>query len=73
MAKKPQTSKDAADKVVKNIRRKTRQSYTTEEKNSDGRWPPSQTNTISQGSGSAMATRHPIRSGPNKRLLKPEP
>lgn len=29
---KPQTSKDAADKVVKNIRRKTRQTYSSEEK-----------------------------------------
>jgi hypothetical protein len=27
MTKKPQTSKDAAEKVVKNIRRKTRQTY----------------------------------------------
>jgi len=27
MTKKPITSKDAADKVVKNIRRKTRQTY----------------------------------------------
>ena len=32
MAKKPTTSKDAADKVVKNIRRKTRQTYSSEEK-----------------------------------------
>jgi hypothetical protein len=32
MAKKPQTSKDAAEKVVKNIRRKTRQTYSAEEK-----------------------------------------
>ena len=32
MTKKPQTSKDAADKVVKNIRRKTRQTYSSEEK-----------------------------------------
>ena len=32
MAKKPTTSKDAADKVVKNIRRKTRQTYSAEEK-----------------------------------------
>jgi len=32
MTKKPQTSKDAADKVVKNIRRKTRQAYSAEEK-----------------------------------------
>ncbi len=32
MTKKPQTSKDAADKVVKNIRRKTRQTYSAEEK-----------------------------------------
>jgi len=32
MAKKPQTSKDAAVKVVKNIRRKTRQTYSAEEK-----------------------------------------
>jgi len=31
MTKKPQTSKDAADKVVKNIRRKTRQAYSAEE------------------------------------------
>ena len=31
MTKKPQTSKDAADKVVKNIRRKTRQTYSAEE------------------------------------------
>lgn len=27
MTMKPQTSKDAADKVVKNIRRRTRQTY----------------------------------------------
>lgn len=32
MMKKPKTSKDAADKVVKNIRRKTRQTYSAEEK-----------------------------------------
>ena len=32
MTKKPITSKDAADKVVKNIRRKTRQTYSAEEK-----------------------------------------
>ena len=32
MTKKPKTSKDAADKVVKNIRRKTRQPYSSEEK-----------------------------------------
>ena len=32
MTKKPQTSKDAADKVGKNIRRKTRQTYSAEEK-----------------------------------------
>ena len=32
MTKKPQTSKDAANKVVKNIRRKTRQTYSAEEK-----------------------------------------
>ena len=32
MTKKPQTSKDAAEKVVKNIRRKTRQTYSVEEK-----------------------------------------
>lgn len=32
MTKKPQTSKDAADKVAKNIRGKTRQTYSTEEK-----------------------------------------
>ncbi len=32
MTKKPQTSKDAADKVVKTIRRKTRQTYSFEEK-----------------------------------------
>ena len=30
--KKPETSKDAADKLVKNIRRKTRQTYSAEEK-----------------------------------------
>ena len=32
MTNKPTTSKDAADKVVKNIRRKTRQTYSAEEK-----------------------------------------
>lgn len=32
MTKKPQTSKDAADKMVKNIRRKTRRTYSAEEK-----------------------------------------
>ena len=32
MTKKSQTSKDAVDKVVKNIRRKTRQTYSAEEK-----------------------------------------
>ncbi|MFU8823899.1 transposase, partial [Yoonia sp.] len=32
MNKKPGTSKDAADKLVKNIRRKTRQTYSAEEK-----------------------------------------
>ncbi|MFY9347284.1 MAG: IS3 family transposase, partial [Orrella sp.] len=32
MTKKPQTSKESADKVVKNIRRKTRQTYSAEEK-----------------------------------------
>jgi len=32
MTKKPTASKDAADKVVKNIRRKTRQTYSSEEK-----------------------------------------
>ena len=32
MTRKPTTSKDAADKVVKNIRRKTRQTYSSEEK-----------------------------------------
>ena len=32
MTKKPTTSKDAAVKVVKNIRRKTRQTYSSEEK-----------------------------------------
>ena len=32
MMKKPTTSKDAADKLVKNIRRKTRQTYSAEEK-----------------------------------------
>ncbi len=32
MTKKPQTSKDAAEKVAKNIRRKTRQNYSAEEK-----------------------------------------
>jgi len=31
MTKKPTTSKGAADKVVKNIRRKTRQTYSAEE------------------------------------------
>ena len=31
MTKKPQTSKEAADKVVKNIRRKTRQTNLAEE------------------------------------------
>ncbi|GLO80068.1 transposase [Sulfitobacter pontiacus] len=31
MNKKPGTSKDAADKLVKNIRRKTRQTYSAEE------------------------------------------
>ncbi len=30
--KKPETSKDAADKFVKSIRRKTRQTYSAEEK-----------------------------------------
>ncbi|MCX7565560.1 hypothetical protein OS189_04295 [Sulfitobacter sp. F26169L] len=30
--KKPGTSEDAADKLVKNIRRKTRQTYSAEEK-----------------------------------------
>jgi transposase len=30
--KKPETSKDAADKLVKNIRRETRQTYSAEEK-----------------------------------------
>ena len=30
--KKPTTSKDAADKLVKSIRRKTRQTYSAEEK-----------------------------------------
>ncbi len=30
--KKPETSKDAADKLVKSIRRKTRQTYSAEEK-----------------------------------------
>ena len=30
--KKPETSKDAADKLVKSIRRKTRQTYSVEEK-----------------------------------------
>ncbi len=29
--KKPETSKDAADKLVKSIRRKTRQTYSAEE------------------------------------------
>ncbi|SLN76157.1 Transposase [Roseovarius gaetbuli] len=32
MTKKPQTSKEAAEKVVKNIRRKTRQTYSAGEK-----------------------------------------
>ncbi len=32
MTKKPQTSKEAAEKVVKNIRRRTRQTYSAEEK-----------------------------------------
>ena len=32
MMKKPETSKDAADKLVKSIRRKTRQTYSVEEK-----------------------------------------
>ncbi len=32
MTKKPQISKDAADKLVKNIRRETRQTYSAEEK-----------------------------------------
>ena len=32
MTKKPTTSKDAADKEVNNIRRKTRQTYSAEEK-----------------------------------------
>jgi len=32
MNKKPGTSKGAADKLVKNIRRKTRQTYSAEEK-----------------------------------------
>ena len=32
MTKKPQTSKEAAEKVIKNIRRKTRQTYSAEEK-----------------------------------------
>lgn len=32
MTKKPRTSKNAAEKVVKNIRRKTRQTYSAEEK-----------------------------------------
>lgn len=32
MTKKSQTSKDTADKVVKNIRRKTRKTYSAEEK-----------------------------------------
>ena len=31
MTKKPITSKDAANKVVKNVRRKTRQTYSSEE------------------------------------------
>ncbi len=32
MIKEPETSKDAADKLVKNIRRKARQTYSAEEK-----------------------------------------
>ena len=32
MTKKPRTLKDAAEKVVKNIRHKTRQTYSAEEK-----------------------------------------
>jgi transposase len=32
MMKKPTPSKDAADKLVKSIRRKTRQTYSAEEK-----------------------------------------
>ena len=32
MTKKPQTSKEAAEKAVKNIRRKTRQTHSAEEK-----------------------------------------
>ncbi|AKI03395.1 hypothetical protein IMCC20628_04729 (plasmid) [Hoeflea sp. IMCC20628] len=32
MRQKPETSKNAADKLVKNIRRKTRQTYSAEEK-----------------------------------------
>jgi transposase len=32
MMKKPETSKDAAEKLVKNLRRKTRQTYSAEEK-----------------------------------------
>jgi transposase len=32
MTKKRQTSKEAAEKVVKNIRRKTRKTYSAEEK-----------------------------------------
>ena len=32
MMKKPETSKDAADKLVKSIRRKTRQTYSAGEK-----------------------------------------
>lgn len=32
MTKTPQTSKDAAEKMVRNIRRKTRQTYSAEEK-----------------------------------------
>jgi len=32
MMKKPETSKDAADNLVKNIRRKIRQAYSAEEK-----------------------------------------
>ena len=32
MMKKPETSKDVADKLVKSIRRKTHQTYSAEEK-----------------------------------------
>lgn len=32
MTKRPQTSKDAAEKMVRNIRRKTRQTHSAEEK-----------------------------------------